>query len=132
MWREHAIFSCSAEQEIFGTLWRAGNSRDLGNAGRKLFDVRRDLGLDGAGGRSRRPAHALGDEWRGFLSLGDEPLVPLFAARTSMVAAGYGDVSARRFDSHRLQHDEPDAIRPGAGRTVWVRTLFVSLRDHGG
>src|SRR6266481_6046922 len=125
---EPAIFPHRIEQKSLRTLRRAGNSRDLDSAGRKLSDVRRELGFDHAGWRSRRPAHALGDERRIVLSIRGEPSVSILAPGTSMVAAGYGDVPARRIDSHRLQHDDPDAIWSGVGRTIWVRTLFVSLR----
>src|SRR6267378_7932314 len=130
MRREPAILSRGAEQEVFRTLWRAGNPRDVSAPGRKFSDVRRDLDFDGASRRGRRHAHAVGHGRRSILSIGDEHSVSLLAPRTSMVAVGYGHVPARRTDSHRLQHDEPDAIGSGVGGTLWIRALLVSLRRH--
>src|SRR6202171_2422109 len=130
--REPAIFTRGTEQKIFRTLRRAGSARDLRAAGHKYFNVRRELDVDHASGRGRRPAHALGHERRSVLSIGGEPSVPVLATGKSVVAAGYGDVPARRIDSHRLQHDDPDAIWSVVGRTIWVRALPVSIRSHGG
>src|SRR5713226_3616573 len=100
MRREPAVFSRGFEQKTLRTLRRARNSRDLRAAGRKFPDIRRELGVDHASGRRRWHAHALGDERRSILSARSKPSVSILAPGTSMVAAGYGDVSARWFDSH--------------------------------
>src|ERR1700730_707505 len=49
-----------------------------------------------------------------------------------MVEAGYRHVSARRIDSHRVQHDGPDAVWPGLGGALWLRAVSVSICRNGG
>src|SRR5258706_7168554 len=128
---ELAVFSCRAEQTILGNIWRARGPGDLGAPGRKFSHVRRELDADHASRRSRGPSHALGNERRGILSIGGESSAPTAASGSSMVAAGYGDVPARRIASHRFQYDDRDAVRSGIGRALWVRALPVSLCGHG-
>src|SRR6267143_6077889 len=88
VWRQLAIFSRSPEQKTFRPFRRARSSCDHRPAHRQHLDVWRELGDDHASGRSRRPPHALGHEWRSILSIGGEPSVLLPPPGASMVAAG--------------------------------------------
>jgi len=106
--------------------------RDLRAAGRKHSNVRRELDVDHASGRSPAACARSGHERCKRLSIGGEPSVPLPPSGTSMVAAGYGDVPRTSGLIHSASHDDPACIWSGVGRNFYgpARYLFLIL-GHG-
>jgi len=84
--RQSALLLAALSKKFSGLFRRAGNSCNNGAPGSKFPNVWRESDFDHEGGRGRWSAHALGHEWRSFLSIGDEHSFPLSAPRPSMVA----------------------------------------------
>src|SRR5215470_13749916 len=125
---ESALFDGGGESQPGGRFFGTGAGH-YGAAGGELADVRR--GMDGAGvaRRWRRTWHPVRYGLSGALSAGDERAIwNLRPAR--MVPADYRDVSARRPDSHRIQHDVADAAGACAGGAVWVGAVFFRFHFY--
>src|ERR1700730_6962261 len=120
--REPAVFARCAEQKTVWDLRRARGAGELGAADRKHPDVWSQLDGCRRCGRRRWSGNPLGNGRRNAVPLGGQ-FWYFHLLRPPVVETGYGHVSARRIDSHRLQHDGPDAVWSGLGRTLWVRAL---------
>src|SRR5437879_3466906 len=76
--REHAILSCSTEQEILRTLRRARNPGHFGDAGGQHSNVGRQSSVDDASGRSRRSAYFVRNELGSILPVGSQSSIRYF------------------------------------------------------
>src|SRR5882724_11400479 len=93
-------------------------------------DVRSRVDGHRGPGQRRWPKHSVGNGRRSHLPSRNERAIRNLRS-TSVVSADYRDVSARRVDPHRFQHDVADAAGPRARRTVRLRALFFSVyRDR--